>query len=105
MTLLFPAHMVSILASLAGLHVTPASPYVVFHADWLLLLSKLDLAIVWYADLSFRLALAFPFEVLVLRVLVNRPCWAPCCIGLGLRRCRAGCWERHRHDVILDLWV
>ena len=83
MTLLLPAHMVSILASLARLHVTPASPYVVFYADWFLLLSKLDLAIVWYADLSFRLALAFPFEVLVLRVLVNRPCWPPVALDWG----------------------
>ena len=97
--------MASISASLAWLHVIPASPYVVFPADWLLLLSKLDLAIVWYADLAFRLAGAFPLEVIALRVLVNRLCWAPCCVGLGLRRCRAGCWGRHGHDVILDLWV
>jgi hypothetical protein len=45
--------MVSILASLAGLHVTPASPYVVFHANRFLLLSKFDFAIVGYVNLSF----------------------------------------------------
>ena len=56
--------MASISASLAWLHVIPASPYVVFPADWLLLLSKLDLAIVWYADLAFRLAGAFPLKLL-----------------------------------------
>ena len=84
MTLCFPAHMVSILASLAGLRVTPASPYVVFHANRLLLFSKFDLAVVWYANLfPFDLPLPFPLEFLFSKSLVMGFVGAPAALDWG----------------------
>ena len=60
--------MKSILATFARTHIASAGSYVKLHADWLVGLTELYLAILGYHDLSFSFAITF--ALLTLEVVV-----------------------------------
>ena len=71
--------MKAILAPFAGLNIAFANSYVVLHADWLLVLSKLDLAVLGDCDFPLLFALALSFTWLVFVVFHHWLCCGSCC--------------------------
>ena len=69
MAIFAPAHMKSILATFARLHISSANTNIVLHAYGLLILSKLDLTVLGDLNFAFGFSFAFSFDGLVLAVL------------------------------------